>query len=344
MLPLSILSCAEDFVLEQSTDTFFHVSIDNTALPVWVRGNTSSKKIIVYINGGPGLTSIDLAKLSPTNWSDDIESEFAIAYYDQRGTGNAQGTIEESTITIEQYAKDLNAIIAVLKQKYEQPSIYLMSHSFGGCIALNHLLESDFQEDISGWISINGAFNFDFDLQWEYRHTFLASIADDEISKGRNVAHWSAVKDWVLMTPIISTREQKNQWSEYINNPQINIIPEEEFSASLGQYLDLGFNSSYNPFPAYASSNLIKVGRLLNKDVEGINYISKVSSISIPTLLIWGRYDDLIPPELGTDVFNNLGTIEEDKHFELFNNSSHEPYISDPKKFREEVLEFVERY
>ncbi|WP_373395871.1 alpha/beta hydrolase [Algoriphagus halophilus] len=66
--------------------------------------------------------------------------------------------------------------------------------------------------------------------------------------------------------------------------------------------------------------------------------------MKIPSLLIWGRYDDLIVPEEGMDVFNNFGTPLNDKFYRILPNSSHEPYISDPELFKLEIMDFISKY
>lgn len=300
--------------------------------------------MIIYINGGPGSTSIDVATADMFGWSDGLEENFAMVYYDQRGCGNAQGNIDENTLTIDQFVKDLDAIVAVLKVKYQDPAIYLMGASFGGFIGASYLLTNSNQDKISGWISVDGAYNFDYDLSWQYRRTFLENIAIEEMNKGNMVSHWTAALEWIYDNPTITTREQKNEWRTFVGWPGGIIIPEELASISLRQGLKIGFNSSYNPFPAYLSQNLEIVNNKLNEDAEGINLISKVSNLTLPSLLIWGRYDDLIVPEEGQDVFNNFGTDTADKHFKLLPNSSHEPYISDPENFKNAIIEFVKKY
>lgn len=340
---LSLASC-EKAELEPNADNFFHVKIEGAELPVWVKGNTTSKKMIIYINGGPGLTSIDVARADLFDWSNGLEQEFAMVYYDQRGCGNAQGNPDESTLTIAQYIKDLDAIIAVLNNQYENPDIFLMGHSFGSFIGVNYLLEQNFEEKIKGWISIDGAYNFDYDLSWQYRRSFLENIANEEIAKGRDIQHWQEALHWTNDNPIIETREHKNEWRAFVGWPGERIIPEEVGDISFADYLGIGFASSYNAFPAFLSSNLNIVNDRLNEDAEGVNLIESVSALSLPTLFIWGKYDDLIAPEEGEEVFNNFGTEDADKYFKLLENSSHEPFISDPEGFQQAISTFVENY
>ena len=345
-ITIGFSSCTkvEEFEISENADTFFHVNVEQTVLPVWVRGNTASSKFIIYINGGPGSTSIDVARADMFNWSEGLEENFAMVYYDQRGCGNSQGNIDESTLTVQQYVEDLDAIVSVLESAYDNPQIYLMGSSFGGFIGINYLLTSDYQSKISGWISVDGAYNFDFDLSWQYRRTFLINIAKEEISQGNMIDHWTKALTWTNNNQIITTREQKNEWREFVGWPGEIIIPEELATLSARQYINIGFFSSYNPFPAYLSSNLKIVNNRLNEDAEGKNLITEVANVKIPSLLIWGRYDDLIVPEEGLDVFNNFGTSANDKFYKILPNSSHEPYISDPDNFKKEIIEFVKKF
>lgn len=328
----------------KAEDTFFHIKTGGTEIPVWVKGNTASNKFLIYINGGPGLTSIDVARADMFNWSARLEENLAMVYYDQRGCGNAQGNFEAASITLAQFARDLEAVISVLESKYDHPDIFLMGHSFGSFIGVNYLLKQPEANQIKGWISVDGAYNFDYDLSWQYRRKFLMNIAREEMEKGQKTDHWQEALRWTEQNPEIRSREQKNRWREFIGTPGEIIIPEETASLTIRQYLEIGFTSSYNPIPAYLSSNLEIVNDLLNREVEGINLISTVAHLKLPTLFIWGRYDDMIAPEEGYDAFQNFGTPDRDKYFRILPNSSHEPFISDPERFKTEILEFVSKY
>lgn len=341
LLFVLLISC-EKFTVEENADTFFHVQINKADIPVWIKGNTASQKFIIYINGGPGLTSIDVARADMFNWSNSLESDFAMVYYDQRGCGNAQGNFTEQDININQYLLDLDGIIQVINDKYFNPEIYLMGHSFGSFIGAKYLLQQEFQNKIQGWISIDGAYNFDYDLTWSYRREFLRSVAMEQINLGQDDAHWQNALTWTDENIAIITKEQKEKWREFIGYPGGKILPDESVGLNLHQYLSIGFNSSYNTFPAYMSNNLNRVNDLLNAEVEGINLINSVHNIKIPSLFIWGKYDDLIPPQEGKEVFKNLGTLDLYKTFVELENSSHEPFISSPNEFYKAIKEFMQ--
>ncbi|MEZ5059017.1 MAG: alpha/beta hydrolase [Saprospiraceae bacterium] len=337
------LPACEKFELEKKADTYFHIQSENAVLPVWVRGNTSSKKFIIFVNGGPGLTSIDVALIDLLKWKDGLEKDFALVYYDQRGCGNVQSNLSKEDISVGHYVRDLDAIIEVLKSKYSNPEIILMGHSFGSYISMEYLQNADFQDKITAWISIDGAFNFDQELSWQFRRAFLDTIANEELAKGKEIQHWQNALDWLDQNPVISTREQKKQWQDFIGRPGGIILPADELEITGRELLKIGFDSPYNVFPAYFSTNLEIVNEVLNDEVEGKNFIAYAENIEIPSLFIWGKYDDLIVPQEGKTAFEKLASKPEDKEFILFENSGHEPFLSEPIFFEATVANFLKK-
>lgn len=334
-------SC-QKFEFESDADTFFHVKVDGAILPVWIKGNTASKKIVIFINGGPGLTSLDIAGTDMLGWGNSLEKEFALAYYDQRGTGNAQGNIDPNSITMEQYVKDLKSIVQIIDNQYPQTKIFLMGHSFGGFVGQQFLLNQENQDLISGWINIDGSTIVDADQEWVYRLQFIEELAQEKMSE--DSVKWSEVLLWAQNNDPILTSEQKKQWRGFIGNPGDGILPDEVLNISAGEVLRIVFASSYNIFPAYLSSNLNEVNDLLYEDIKGTNLLPELHKIQLPVLTLWGKYDDIIPPQLGGKAFETLGTSLVDKEFVLFEESGHQPFINEADKFTNAVIAFVHKY
>lgn len=336
-----LLSACQRFEISADTNDLFHLTEAGTEIPVLVRGNTASGKFIVFINGGPGLSSIDVAELDLFGWQ-EIEDEFAVAYYDQRGTGNSQGNMDPSTLTMEQYVTDLHKIVQVIRDKYDHPSIFLLGHSFGGYTGTEYLLNHD---GIAGWINVNGLNVVKVEDQWEYRRDFFVNVANEKITAGEDTIYWQEALDWISAIPVIETREQKDQWRDYIGQfPGDGIIPEEDVALPVGNLLRFLFFSSYNPVPAYLSSNWKIVADSLYEDVKDENLLPELHEISTPTLLIWGRYDDLIPPEIASDIHDSLGTPLADKSLLVLKYSGHQPFVNQPAEFNSAVIDFVRRY
>lgn len=343
LLSLVFMSCEENFSLESNTNTQFNVRVNGVELPVFIRGNTASKKIILYVNSGPGLTSLDEAHIDIMNFK-SIESSYAIAYYDQRGTGNTQGVIKKESINLKQYSKDLFDIIKVLEAKFEEPEIFLMSHGFGGYLSSFFLLDYEDSNSVKGWVNIDGSLLIQENKKWEYRHTFLKNIANEEINLGNNTGYWTDALDWTIANPAITTQIQKDQWRSYLGNAGEFIIPEEQRDLKTRETFDVLFTSSYNPFPAYWSRNRKETSERIMNEARGTNLLPELSRLELPTLFVWGRYDDLVPPELGQDAFDEMGTSTADKYLKVYSNSGHQPFTNEPTQLALDVVDFVEKY
>lgn len=337
----TFMAC-EKFETTEEADTFYHIQSDGTELPVWVKGNTASNKFVIFINGGPGLTSLDIAKIDMLGWENSLEKEFALVYYDQRGTGNAQGLIDDQTLTMEQYVKELKLVVQSIKAQYQESEVYLMGHSFGGFIGQHFLLEDGNQELITGWININGSTIVDVEKEWVYRLKFLEDIAHEKMNE--NPAKWTEVLEWVDANNPIISKEQKSEWRGFIGQPGDGVLPEENAEISGGDMLRIVFASSYNIFPAYLSSNLSEVGRLMYEDIKGVDLLPKLNQLTLPTLYLWGKYDDIIPPQLGRAAFDLMGTTDDEKRLVLFESSGHQPFINEPEAFQAAVIDFVKNY
>ena len=65
----------------------------------------------------------------------------------------------------------------------------------------------------------------------------------------------------------------------------------------------------------------------------------KLSSISVPTLLIWGGNDPVIPIEYSE---NFLSSIDECQFYTM-DSSGHTPYVDNPQEFAKAVLDFLSK-
>ena len=169
--------------ISPSTDNQFHVYHKQSYIQVRVRGNTASRKILLFVQGGPGSNSLDFAQVDFPEWRNTLEQEFAVAYYDQRGMGNRQGTFEMKEVTTQDWIEDLHAVAAVLKQKYDA-QIYLMGHSYGGYLTLRYMQHYGAKGIPTKDINNSGPATTDGDrtLRWQLRHTYLEESATEDLS------------------------------------------------------------------------------------------------------------------------------------------------------------------
>lgn len=64
----------------------------------------------------------------------------------------------------------------------------------------------------------------------------------------------------------------------------------------------------------------------------------KLSKIKIPSLIIWGEDDPVIPIKYADDFVSSI----QDCRFYMMDNCGHTPYVDDPERFTKLVLDFLE--
>ena len=158
LITLSFSSCKQNIDIQTSLmiDESIFLKRDKQSLYLKVAGNIDSKKILHIIHGGPGGSGLDYRDSFFIN---QIEKEFAVAYFDQRFGGNSFGNGGATDYT--SFQTDIEQTIDLLQQLFGQDQkIYLIAHSWGGFIAPYFLGNSEYRNKVSGWIQIDGAHNY----------------------------------------------------------------------------------------------------------------------------------------------------------------------------------------
>lgn len=337
-LVVIILSCSKEGDIAPNINEQFHVEIEGALLPVKVRGNTASQKIILYINGGPGGTGLDVSELDPGDWKNNLENHFAVAYYDQRGTGNTQGKIDESSITLVQYIDDIKAIVTVLKYRYKSCDIYLMGHSFGAMLVYRYINTYGHLNLVEKYIAASGtATRPKFDQEhWDTRIAYLNNIAQENISNNVEVEYWNSYLTWISQHPNVATTEERAEFYQFLQKTEI----EEELSLHFEDYFNVLLFSDNNFF-AYYFSILGKqplMNQLVNEEREW-DIKNEISQIDKPILLIGGEFDIAAPPQELNWIYDQV--ISSEKEVVTLPNAGHDLFISQPLLFYESVKSFI---
>ena len=85
----------------------------------------------------------------------------------------------------------------------------------------------------------------------------------------------------------------------------------------------------------------MKIQSILDDDFIGkLSFTEALSEITIPSLVLWGRYDMVVPEFYAQEAFENLGAVN--KRMVIFEQSGHSPMFSESNQFAEEVLRFMD--
>jgi len=332
-LIITISSCSK-----QETDTyerFYFRTDDGADLAIQVDGNRNSKVFILLLHGGPGGSGYEY---NTGEYTERLETEYAMVYLDQRGQGASQGNYNINDITLQQFGDDVYDVTLLLKQKYGQDiSVFVMGHSWGGTTGTSALLQTDIQNEIKGWIEVDGAHDIPL-INKEAAKLFI-EVGNDEIAAGRNTEKWQEIVDFAESLDSNNiTEEQGGQINSYGFEAEgllDQIVP--------GEGSESEFGLATSPIFSLAAyySGLVTANQI-TPETEQYAMTGQLNNITIPSLLLWGKYDFVVPPALGRTALDNIGTP--DKKLVIFDFSGHSPMDTEADKFVTEVIEFVDTY
>lgn len=102
---------------------------------VQIRGDDRNNPILLYLNGGPGFSTI-----GDTYWYRSWERQYTVVMWDQRGEGKSfdrSGTSVKGTMTIDALTQDGVELAEYLTRHLHQRKIILLGHSWGSLLGVH---------------------------------------------------------------------------------------------------------------------------------------------------------------------------------------------------------------
>lgn len=93
--------------------------------------------------------------------------------------------------------------------------------------------------------------------------------------------------------------------------------------------------------PAYRAAYLSALRSVagMRRVRDGILVEDRLSDLTMPTLLVWGRHDHIFPPSHAEEAARRIP----DAGFEIFEDSGHTPQMEEPERFNQLILDFLSR-
>lgn len=330
-LILSVGACYQDEDVAGQFSDEFYLRHEGADLPVWVRGASDAKTFILFLHGGPFDTAIENAvyeHFAP------LYEDYAIVFFDQRGGGYAHGQ-QLVGLNEEQFVEDVEVVHQLIQNKYPQAeNMFLMGHSYGGYLGTAVLKKEDNQSLYKGWIELAGAHNFP--LNWLASRTFSLDYIEQKATEGTLTEYWSERLEKLQNTTSVTSFAELG----IINGIAFNVASElNEGKSTFENPAWLRVFSS--PVGAdFSQHHLDQLGDML---LEG-NHNPEMSSIVLPSLLLYGGEDPIVTTTLGENGMEYLGTPEEDKYFVVLENSGHSLWEYESDLFFNEIQNFIRQY
>ncbi len=255
---------------------------------------------MLLMHGGTGL---DHTQFRP--WLDTLGNTVQLIYYDQRGQGRTDRPESYEEVTIATWSDEADA----LRQFLGHEKIILFGFSYGGFIAQEYALRHG--EHLDGLILCDTAPALD------YPDIIIAN------AQARSTPEQMQMVGRVLSQPAADDEELQQNWMAilplYFNHydPQVGAAMDATTQYSAG-----AFNHG------------------MGICLPTFNTLSRLSEISVPTLVLAGRHDWITPPAQGAERLHagilNSQTV-------LFEESGHFPYVEEHDKFVNVVADWISR-
>lgn len=337
--------CEKEQILvpESYANDAFWVRIDNADLYATARGNQDNKVVIINIHGGPQ-TGAQYYALSRPLAYEALESAAVVVYYDQRGIGLSTGNFSTASITLKQYVKDLDVVIQTARHRYgADTDVFLLARSWGGLLAAEFLQSHDRQQHIAGWIEVNGA--HDIIGVKRLGKVRLLEEAETQIALGNDPQAWQEIQAFATsFNPSTTSFDDLTElWRHGYEGIELlkeaGIVRENTTTSGLTEEQIAG-NTAYSLLEV-ASNDLQGISDLMFDQL--MEYKADLGQIEIPTLLIWGHYDLVVPYTVAEHAVQEIGTPPEDTYLRIYSDQAHFS-MGDWESFASDALAFIEAY
>ena len=332
LILLSIFSCTKEEMNLNNLNETIYLRHRQADMPAYVHGNASDKIFLIYLHGGPSGMGLE-ARIN--TMITEVEKNNAVVYFDQRGSGNAQGNYSEDDVSIDAMADDVLALVKVLRIKYgDDAKFFLMGASWGGTLGPATLLKQ--QEAFLGWIDVAGVHS-PKDLYDEYQ-IVLPEKANAQIALGNSTPHWEGVLELIQSVGSSFSHEDFSKLNGKAHESER--ILAKDMVINEPQYLDEDGKAQN-----FEVRNNLETVRILTRKrglFRDVSFTDRLSEINIPSLILWGRHDLVVPIRFAHEAFDRLGT--DHKELFIFERTGHSPLESEPALFAEQLIAFINEF
>jgi len=323
-----LFGCKKDEFLGKGD--YYFLKNDGAVMPVWVRGNIESGTFIITLHGGPGASAHEFVTSKAFR---KLEEKYAVVYWDQRFAGIAQGNPDKKTLNMSQFVEDTDHCIRLIRELYHPKSLFLLGHSWGGGLGSAYLGRENHQDGINGWIDVDGSKNDTLEVQLVKE--WVLTKAQQFLAEGKDPELWNYAIQW---------------YNEHPNPQYSDIEPYIFVSSAAGDVYDFEKFNEINkiPYLRLFFKSPISLAFLIKQTdpsfANGIDFTPEMNHIHIPSLILWGENDGILPVQLAQYTYDELGTPPSQKHLYTFPKCGHGPHFEHPEIFAEQVTHFLELY
>jgi pimeloyl-ACP methyl ester carboxylesterase len=334
---MKLLSRKVDFTIsEQGISAIESVMVGGVKQSILIQTENPANPILFMLHGGPsmpvpGVSSRgrDYALVTCTK---QLVKHFTLVFWDQRGTGKSYSKqIPSETMNLNQFISDANEVTDYLLQRFNQPKLHLLAHSWGTVIGLS--LASQYPEKFYSYTAFSQITNWVENDKLCYQWLMDRAMETNNQKAIRELTEvgeppylesfkqWGLMRKWLLKYKSMVYDAGDKGSATYAKAANIMLSSPDYSLIDVYHSLVSGFKLSY-------SDQMIA-------DLNRFDFFSEVPKLEIPILFIHGEKETHVWGELVQKYVDQLEAPS--KKIFWSKKSSHAFHLEDARE-NEQIL------
>ncbi|MDZ4265591.1 MAG: alpha/beta hydrolase [Mycobacterium sp.] len=289
---------------------------------VMIRGENLANPPLVHLHGGPGFSETRLLR----HFNADLEKNFTVVYWDQRGAGKSFGrAVPRSSMTVEQFVADLDELVDLVCARLAKSAVLIFGHSWGSVLGV--LYAKRFPHKVHAYVG-SGQIG-----DWPAAESASYEYA---LARATRLGNRKALKALRAIGPPPYPAASVFKERTWLQRFDGRLRP-----AALWKYGRIalgGTESSIFDLPNQWRGFRFSMDAMWT-EVSKLNLVTAAPVLQMPVFFFLGRHDRWVPPATSVAYFDALTAPS--KELVWFEESGHEPFVDEPAKFNQAMLERV---
>lgn len=289
---------------------------------LWFRGQSTENTALILIHGGPGASEgVLFRQLTP-----ELEEHFLVVYWEQRGAGRSyHGGIPPETMTVDQFVRDLDEVVDLVRERFTKERVVLLGHSWGSVPGT--LYAHRHPEKVAAYVSVAPVADFPLGLRMAYVWT---------LEQAWKQGDRKAVRALNAMAPAPETLDEdleRGEWTEKLGGVNHGDL-------TTGDLVRAAWTSDEANF-----MDLVKFSQGLRFSMEALYPVFSKMNLKewtvfeTPIVFMLGRHDWHVPAVDAADHFKKIDAPA--KRLIWFERSGHNPPFEEPDAFVRAMVDEV---
>jgi proline iminopeptidase len=314
---------ANGVIIPGSIASMETIRINGVPQAVWFRGRDAHLPILILLHGGPGISEGALFR----HFNSELENHFLVVTWEQRGAGRSfRPDIPPASMTIAQFVRDLDALVEIVRERFDAPRVALLGHSWGS--ALGILYAHQFPEKISAFIGTGQvASTPDGDLH-SYRFACETATERNESRAIRKLRELGmppySVEERLWLGRLVERYGGMIRGGLTTGKLVLAALGEPE--ASLWDLVQFGRGNKFSLEHLWPEFSQLRLNQ-------------EYTRFEVPVFFILGRHDRHVPAVLAADYFEKIDAPV--KRLFWLDRSAHHPPFEEPDVFNRILIQHI---